>query len=89
MTNTQVKDYDGSKVLLGDGSSIPSNTVVWTAGIKGNLIEGINKEIVVRGNRLKVDRFSRIEEYANIYAIGDIANMVIETSTIVNASINV
>jgi NADH dehydrogenase len=76
MTNTQVKDYDGSKVLLGDGSSIPSNTVVWTAGIKGNLIEGINKEIVVRGNRLKVDRFSRIEGYANIYAIGDIANMV-------------
>ena len=76
MTNTQVKDYDGDKVLLGDGSFIRSNTVVWTAGIKGNLIEGVNKESVVRGNRLKVDRSSRVEKHRNIYAIGDIAYMV-------------
>jgi NADH dehydrogenase len=76
MTNTQVKDYDGDKVLLGDGSFIRSNTVVWSAGIKGNLIEGVNKESVVRGNRLKVDRSSRVEKHRNIYAIGDIAYMV-------------
>ncbi|MBA2423478.1 MAG: FAD-dependent oxidoreductase, partial [Chitinophagales bacterium] len=76
MTNTQVKDYDGDKVLLDDGSFIRSNTVVWTAGIKGNLIEGVNKESVVRGNRLKVDRSSRVEKHRNIYAIGDIAYMV-------------
>src|SRR6186713_730130 len=36
MKKTVVNDYDGQNVLLADGSSIPSTTVIWAAGIKGN-----------------------------------------------------
>ncbi len=75
MTNALVKDYDGDTVVLTDGSSIPSATVIWAAGIKGNVPQGIDKTMVVRGNRIKVDRHSLIEGFSNIYALGDVAYM--------------
>jgi NADH dehydrogenase FAD-containing subunit len=34
--------------------------------------------LIARGNRLKVDRYSRVEGYEDIFAIGDIAYMVTE-----------
>ncbi|MBL7745654.1 MAG: NAD(P)/FAD-dependent oxidoreductase [Chitinophagaceae bacterium] len=75
MTNTLVKDYDGKIVSLQDGSTIATNTVIWAAGIKGNVPEGVDKSLVVRGNRIKTDRQCRIEGHSNIYAIGDLAYM--------------
>jgi NADH dehydrogenase len=78
MTSTLVKDYDGEQVLLGDGKTIPTNTVIWAAGIKGNVPTGIDKSLVVRGNRIKVDRHNKVEGTTNIYALGDLAYM--ETS---------
>jgi NADH:ubiquinone reductase (H+-translocating) len=78
MTNTLVKDYDGELVFLGDGTTIPTNTVIWAAGIKGNVPEGIDKSLVVRGNRIKVDRHSKVQGSTNVYALGDIAYMETE-----------
>jgi NADH:ubiquinone reductase (H+-translocating) len=78
MTSTLVKDYDGEQVFLGDGSTIPTNTVIWAAGIKGNVPEGIDKSLVVRGNRIKVDRHSKVQGSTNVYALGDIAYMETE-----------
>lgn len=72
---TLVKDYDGKNVLLADGSSIPSEMVIWAAGIKGNVPEGIDKTIIVRGNRIKVDRHSQVLGLEGVYAIGDVAYM--------------
>jgi len=75
MTDTLVKDYDGEQVLLGDGKTIPANTVIWAAGIKGNVPGGIDKSLVVRGNRIKVDRYNKVEGSTNIYVLGDLAYM--------------
>mgnify|MGYP000483434678 CR=1 FL=1 len=75
MTNTLVEDYDGEQVYLGDGKIIPSNTLIWAAGIKGNVPAGIDKSIVVRGNRIKVDRHCKVEGTKNIYCVGDLAYM--------------
>ena len=75
MTNSLVKDYDGEQVLLGDGKTIPTKTVIWAAGIKGNVPEGIDQSLVVRGNRIKVDRHCKIEGIPNIYVLGDLAYM--------------
>jgi len=36
-TKNVVKDYDGQKVTLADGNTIPTNMVIWAAGIKGNV----------------------------------------------------
>lgn len=73
--NTRVKDYDGLTVYLQDGTTIQTNTLVWAAGVTGNTIEGLNPAVLERGNRIKVDRYNKVEGYANIFAIGDIAYM--------------
>ena len=72
---TAVQGYDGQVVTLKNGETIPSATVIWAAGIKGNLPAGIQPELVVRGNRIKVDRHNKVLNSSNIYAIGDIASM--------------
>lgn len=76
LLSTQVTNYDGEMVQFSNGNSIITKTLVWAAGIKGNVINGLNTEIITRGNRLKVDRFNKVEGYSNIYAIGDIASMI-------------
>src|SRR5690349_11650321 len=70
-----VKDYDGEQVTFADGSTIPTSTVIWAAGIKGNVPTGIDPSLVVRGNRIKVDRQNKIENSENIYVLGDLAYM--------------
>ncbi|WP_164974108.1 NAD(P)/FAD-dependent oxidoreductase [Filimonas effusa] len=74
-TNTVVQNYDGSDVTLNDGTTIPASTVIWAAGIKGNVPEGIDPTLIVRGNRIKVDRFNKVLNTNNVYAIGDISYM--------------
>ena len=69
-----VTDYDGDKVHLKSGKEIPSNNVIWAAGVTGNVVGGFPEEKLVR-NRYIVDRYNKIKGYENIYAIGDIAYM--------------
>ncbi|HEV8082120.1 MAG TPA: NAD(P)/FAD-dependent oxidoreductase [Chitinophagaceae bacterium] len=77
-TETTVKSYDGKTVSMQNGESIDSCLVIWAAGIKGNIPEGIDKNLVVKGNRIKVDRYNRVNDLENIYAIGDVAYMETE-----------
>ncbi|MFC7348736.1 NAD(P)/FAD-dependent oxidoreductase [Chryseobacterium zhengzhouense] len=69
-----VTDYDGDKVYLKSGKEIPSNNVIWAAGVTGNVIDGFPSENLVR-NRYIVDRYNKVKGYENIYAVGDIAYM--------------
>jgi NADH:ubiquinone reductase (H+-translocating) len=75
LTNTLLQGYDGKEVKLKDGNIIESNTVIWAAGIKGNIPDGIDKSLIARGNRIKTDRHCKVIGCNNIYAIGDIAYM--------------
>lgn len=74
MSEEFVTDYDGDKVYMQSGKSIPSNNVIWAAGVTGNIVEGLDPKTIVR-NRYKTDRFNRVLGYDNIFAIGDIAYM--------------
>lgn len=74
-TNAQVKDYDGKNVMLADGRLIPTHTLIWAAGVIGNVPAGISKEKLVRGNRIEVDAYHRIEGMQNVFVLGDISYM--------------
>ena len=74
-TNTMMESYDGKTATMKDGSQIETATVIWAAGIKGNVPAGIDPSLVVRGNRIKVNRRCQVEGYDNVYAIGDVAYM--------------
>jgi NADH dehydrogenase len=75
LTNTLLKDYDGRQAVLQNGEIIETSMVIWAAGIKGNVPEGISKDLVARGNRIKVDRHCLVNGFKDIYAIGDVAYM--------------
>jgi NADH:ubiquinone reductase (H+-translocating) len=75
LTNTLLKDYDGDTISLQNGESISTKMVIWAAGIKGNVPEGIDKNLVARGNRIKIDRQCKVIGMDNIFAIGDVAYM--------------
>lgn len=77
-TGTRVLDYDGKTVSLSDGSSLNTRMLVWAAGVAGNRLEGVPKEVLLPSNRIKVDRYNKVEGMENIYAIGDIACMTEE-----------
>jgi NADH dehydrogenase len=74
-TNAHVEDYDGKTVTLKDGKQIPTNTLIWAAGVTGKVPPGIGADKLVRGNRIKVDAYHRVEGLQNVFAIGDIAYM--------------
>lgn len=73
--NSLLNDYDGKTVSLKDGRTIQTATVIWAAGIKGNIPAGIDSGLIARGNRIKVNRYNQVEGFNNIFAIGDIAYM--------------
>jgi len=75
MTQTVVKSYDGTNAVLSNGENIGTKILIWAAGIKGNVPAGIDASLIVRGNRIKVDRTNKIIGSENVYAIGDIAYM--------------
>lgn len=73
-TETILNSYDGKVAVLSNGEEIPSKNVIWAAGVTGNVIEGLDKAQLVH-NRYVVDRLNKLENYDNIYAIGDVAYM--------------
>ncbi len=77
--DTRVTNYDGKHVTTDTNVSFTSATLVWAAGVKGACIEGINgKELLARGNRMKVNEFHQVHGFDTIFAIGDVAAMATE-----------
>ncbi len=73
--NTHVRNYDGKNIETSDGKKIRTNLVIWTAGITGARIGGLREKSYGKNNRLVVDRFSQVQGYSNIFALGDVALM--------------
>jgi len=77
--NTTVKDYDGS-VAVTSKENISTKTLIWTAGVKGAPINGM-EDTITRSNRIVTDEFHKITNTnSNIYSIGDVANTKSEKS---------
>lgn len=76
LLNSQVNDYNGERILIMTEKGekvLCSNTLIWTAGVKGNIVNGIDEKAVVPGNRYKVNQYNQIDGLDNVFAIGDIA----------------
>ncbi|HYG16078.1 MAG TPA: NAD(P)/FAD-dependent oxidoreductase [Bacteroidia bacterium] len=74
LLNTAVEEYDGYKLKLSNGTVMNTETVIWSAGVKGKTVDGLKSESEVR-SRYLVDEHNRVQGYDNIFAIGDIALM--------------
>jgi NADH dehydrogenase len=75
MTMTKAVGCDEDMVYTDSGNIIKTKMIIWTAGIKGNLIDGLSDEVYTKSGRIIVDRQNLIKGYNDIFAIGDIAWM--------------
>lgn len=75
-TNTQVQNYENNLVTTNTDLSLKTATFIWSAGVTGAPVSGINAEsLIPRANRYKVNEYNQIDGYSNIFAIGDISVM--------------
>lgn len=78
--NSRVVSYENDQVQLEDGSSFPTDTVIWTAGVRGAPIEGLPEACKAPGNRILVDDMNRVAGLENVFAIGDVAACITDTN---------
>lgn len=68
-----VTNYDGKQVVLKDGTSIQTETLVWAAGIRAvSFLDQMDLPQDKLG-RIKVNQSLQVEEHPEIYVIGDAA----------------
>ncbi|PKP09523.1 MAG: FAD-dependent oxidoreductase [Bacteroidetes bacterium HGW-Bacteroidetes-4] len=76
--NARVKDYDGKNLQFDSPNGLQlmlAGVIIWTAGVQGNIISGLNADLVKPGNRIEVNKYNQVQCFANVFAIGDIAHM--------------
>lgn len=66
-----VTDYRDHKVVMKDGTEIPTRTFLWVSGIRANAMPGIDESHMGRGFRFKVDEYNRIQGVEDVFVIGD------------------
>ena len=72
LTETAVLEITPRKILLKDGSEIPSEVTIWAAGVQGQpLAQNLSLPIVA--TRIDVEPTLQVKNYPNFWAIGDIA----------------
>jgi NADH dehydrogenase len=76
--NTRVKDFDGRIVTMSDGSTLRTNNLIWAAGVKANPLAGLPADVLGRGGRVLVNRYSQVQGFTDVFAIGDVALMTEE-----------
>ncbi len=69
-----MKTYDQGIVTFSDGSTIDTETVIWTAGVTGESFTSTGTDVAPGpGNRWVVDEYNRITGLSDVYALGDIS----------------
>jgi len=74
--NTGVAKYDGTVAETKSGKQLRTLNLVWTAGVKGVIIDGLNPECISPRYRILIDEYCKVKGYENIYAVGDVASMI-------------
>ena len=77
--NVRVTNYDGRTITTNTNLTFDSATVIWTAGVQGAKIAGLDsKSLVEKVERIRVNQYNQVVGYENIFAIGDICSMETE-----------
>jgi NADH dehydrogenase len=71
--NTLVKSYDGRVIQLSENQQLPSNTLIWAAGVQAaSLVRELSQEKLPQ-NRIKVLPTLQIPQDERVFLIGDAA----------------
>lgn len=73
MLNAKLTDYNGEHVTLADGTTIPTQTLIWTAGVKA---AGLANRLGVRqagSGRVVTEATLQLPGHPEVFIIGDMA----------------
>ena len=70
--NTAVKDYVDGQVMLADGRTLDTCSLIWASGVVAREVPGLPKEVLGRGRRLLADEYNKVQGTANVFALGDL-----------------
>ena len=66
-----VTDYKDHRVVMKDGSSIPTRTFIWVSGVAAQPVGNLPETLLGRGRRSKVDAYNHVEGLDGVFCIGD------------------
>lgn len=74
--STRLTEYDGARATLGDGSTINTRTVIWTAGVRAaELVDDLGMQQAGSG-RLVVDPTLQLPGRPEVFVLGDAAHLM-------------
>jgi NADH dehydrogenase len=73
--NCKIQDYDGFTATFDNIDPIPTKSLIWAAGVKGNPVSGLNPKAYAPNGRIIVNQFNQVTAHPNIFVIGDLAMM--------------
>ncbi len=85
--NSAVKEVTGESVILADGTNIPTETVIWVAGIKPAELKFDTEIKQSADKKLMVDNSLALQEHKEIFVLGDAAMLMQKNEAGVEAPI--
>lgn len=73
MTEATVERIEANAVYLADGTRIPTQTLVWTAGVKANPVADLLNVEQLRGGQVVVNEDLSVPEDPRVFVAGDMA----------------
>lgn len=70
--NKLVTDYKDNEVVLNDGKTIPTQTLIWVSGVVSEHIDGLPDQVIGHAGRMLVNEYNQLQGYSTVFVIGDI-----------------
>jgi NADH dehydrogenase len=76
MLNSKVQTVTEDRVILADGRSIETRTLIWAAGIKASPLAQTLNVNLERGGRVPITEAGEVIGYQNVFAGGDLMHLI-------------
>jgi len=70
ITSTKILECTPEKVVLENNLEVPTKTLIWSCGVKGNTIVH-NWGLPIEKGKISVDSYLRVKNMKNVFSIGD------------------
>ena len=78
ITGAEIKAIAPTRIVLNNGNTIPTRTVIWTIGMMASSLTQFFAGEKDQLNRLKVDNYLKLPGYNNVIVSGDVANVSVD-----------
>jgi len=82
LTGQSITEITDSSVIMNSQNETKSDLTIWTAGIKGYDLKTSPSIQKTKSGRILVNRYSQIDGFDNVFAVGDISALPLENGNI-------